>query len=179
MWQFNIVATMDREGRFDHWLKELCLYGEFHKTEFFGVVLGRVADPAEFLETVRQKREKQLVAFQDLGRVVPVDRVFVFHPENFLDRAREAVRPYLPRLAGRRYYVRLERRGLKGVIVSPEAERELDIFVEEELAGEGKTAQVDFEDPEAVVVIETIGERCGVGLLTRELMARYPFVRVG
>jgi tRNA(Ser,Leu) C12 N-acetylase TAN1 len=179
MWEFNIVATMDREGRFGHLMKELSLYGVFHRTEFFGVVLGRVEDAGAFLEKVRQKREKQLVAFQDLGRVLPVDRVFTFQPENFLDRVREAVRPYIPRLGGKRYYVRLERRGFKGVIVSPEAEQALDRFIEEELEKEGKSARVDFENPDAVVVVETFGDRCGVGLLTREMMERYTFVRVG
>jgi tRNA(Ser,Leu) C12 N-acetylase TAN1 len=179
MWEFNIVATMDREGRFGHMLKELSLYGEFHRTDFFGVVLGRVEDRDAFMEMVREKREKQLVAFQDLGRLLPVDRVFTFQPENFLDRVSEAVRPYIPRLAGKRYYVRLERRGFKGVIISPEAERALDGFIEEELAKEGKSAGVDFENPDAVVVVETFGDRCGVGLLTREMMDRYPFIRVG
>ncbi len=179
MWEFNIVATMDREGRFGHLMKELSLYGEFHRTDFFGVVLGRVEDPGAFLETVRAKREKQLVAFQDLGRVLLIDRVFTFCPNNFLARVSEAVRPYIPSLAGERYYVRLERRGFKGVIVSPEAEQALDRSIEEELEKKGTSARVDFENPDAVVVVETFGDRCGVGLLTREMRERYDFVRVG
>ena len=30
-----------------------------------------------------------------------------------------------------------------------------------------------------VVALETVGDRCGVGLLTREVLKRYDFVRVG
>jgi tRNA(Ser,Leu) C12 N-acetylase TAN1 len=178
MWEFNLVVTMDREGRFGPMLKELALYGEFRRTEFFGVVLGRVQKPETFLETVLEKRGKQRTAFQDVGRVIPLDKVFTFRPEDFVELVGAAIVPYLPRLAGKRHYVRLERRGFKGVIVSPEAEQALDHLIAEELSRQGATASVDFENPEAVVAVETIGDRCGVGLLTRELLDRYPFVRV-
>jgi tRNA(Ser,Leu) C12 N-acetylase TAN1 len=179
MWAFNLVVTTASAGRYHHLLRELAPLGEFRPTEFHGVILGRVDDPHAFLEAVRERRERQLIAFQDLGRAVPVDRTFTFHLEEFLDQAREAIRPWLDELAGQRFYVRLERRGLKGRIVSPEAERALDGFVLEELGKAGKTAEVGFEHPDAVVVIETIGDRAGVGLLTREMLERYDFVRVG
>lgn len=178
VWEFNLVVTMERDGRFGHLMKELELYGEFRRTEFFGVVLGRVADVEAFLETIRAKREKQLTAFQDVGRVIPLDKVFSFRPETFLELVAAAIRPYLPVLAGKRHYVRLERRGFKGVIVSPEAEQALDGFIADELAALGASAEVDFENPDAVVVVETIGDRCGVTLLARKTMERYHFVRV-
>lgn len=179
MWAFNLVVTLASNGRFRHLLQELAPHGEFRKTEFLGVVIGSVDSPATFLETVREKRQKQLIAFQDLGRVVPLDRVFTFHLEAFPEKAKAAVLPYVNGLAGKRYYVRLERRGLKGQIVSPEVERDLDAFIEQTLVTTGnKPAQVDFEHPDAVVVVETIGDRCGVGLLTREMLDRYDFVRV-
>lgn len=180
MWIFNVVVTLASQGRFRHLLRELEPHGEFRRTEFLGVVIGRVENPAVFLETIREKRQQQLIAFQDLGRAVPLDRVFVFHLEEFTERAKTAVFPYVEELAGKRYYVRLERRGLKGQIVSPEVERELDAFIEQTLAAAGREpARVDFEHPDAVVAVETIGDRCGVGLLTREMLERYDFVRVG
>jgi len=180
MWIFNVVVTMASNGRFRHLLQELAPHGEFRKTEFLGVIIGRVENPMTFLESIREKRQKQLIAFQDMGRVVPLERVFVFHLEEFLEKTRGAVLPFVDELAGKRYYVRLERRGLKGQIVSPEVERELDAFIEQTLATAGREpARVDFEHPDAVVVVETIGDRCGVGLLTREMLDRYDFVRVG
>lgn len=178
MWEFNLVVTMASEGRFRHLMEELESYGDFHRTEFLGVIIGRVDDPAAFLETVREKTARQLIAFQDLGRVIPVERVFPFRAEDFVEKVCEAIRPYIEHLADKRFYVRLERRGLKGKIVSPEAERALDAYIEEELVRQGKSARIDFDHPDAVVVVETIGDRCGVAFLTRELMDRYPFVRV-
>ncbi|PLX83490.1 MAG: hypothetical protein C0617_11210 [Desulfuromonas sp.] len=179
MWEFNLVVTTASEGRFRHLLEELRPYGDFHKTGFLGVLLGKVNDPQVFLEEVRQRREERLIAFQDLGRAVPVERTFTFGAEEFLDKVKEAIAPYIERLAGKRFYVRLERRGLKGTIVSPEVERAVDAHIEEELARREQLAHVDFEHPEAIVVIETVGDRCGVGLLTEEMIERYrPFVRV-
>jgi len=179
MWTFNVVVTKASEGRYRHLLEELSPLGEFRTTGFLGVILGQVDDQHAFLERLRAERATRLIAFQDLGRVVPIDRTFTFHLEEFLDKAREALRPYLPGLVGKRFYVRLERRGLKGRIISPEAERSLDVFIQEELGRQGGAAEVDFEHPDAVVVVETIGDRCGVGLLTREALERYDFVRVG
>ncbi len=177
MWEFNLIVTQaGSTARYFHLLQELGPLGEFHKTEFHGVILGRVEDRRQFLEEVLEARRRG--ELPDLGRVVPIDRVFVFQTDNFLGRLQQAALPYLDDLAGRRFYFRLERRGLKGQIVSPEIDRSIDAFILENLALAGKQAQIDFESPEAVLVAETVGDRCGVGLLTPADLERYDFVRV-
>ncbi len=178
MWQFNVLVTMASDGRYRHLLDELAEYGEFHKTGFHGVALGRVTDMELFFEAIRQKRTGQCMALQDLARVVPLEQVFTFTVDGFPTRLCEALRPWIERLAEHRFYVRLERRGLKGQIISPDIEQALDAYILDELRELGHTARIDFEDPDAVVVIETVGDRCGVGLITRELQTRYDFVRV-
>ena len=178
MWQFNLVVTMASGGRFRRLLDELAPHGDFRRTEFFGVVLGEVPDVELFLEILHRQRAERCIAFQDVGRVIPLRRVFTFTLETFLQRAREVLRPWLAELAGRRFYVRLERRGLKGRLLSPEAERALDAWIADELAARGESATIDFAAPEAVVVLETVGDRCGVSLLPRALLERYPLVRV-
>ncbi len=178
MWKFNLVVTLAADGRFQHLLEELSLYGDFRKTEFFGVILGQVPSPVEFLETVREKRTQQLIAFQDLGRVVPVDTCFNFRHQTFLDQVRAALAPYAKSLADKRFYVRLERRGLKGRLISPEIERALDDFMLDLVERSGATARIAYDDPNTVLTVETVGDRCGIGQLTSELMQRYDFVRV-
>lgn len=178
MWEFNVLVTLAQDGRYGHLLHELSDYGEFNKTAFHGVILGRVTDIGEFLETIRQKRQEQLIAFQDLGRVVPLETVFIFDLDDFLAKLCQKIRPWLEILTDCRFYVRVERRGLKGQIASPDIEQALDAFIVDELTDLGYEGQVDFEDADMVVVIETIGDRCGVGLITRELSQRYEFVRV-
>lgn len=177
MWEFNLVVTMATEGRYRHLIEELSALGEFHSTEFLGVILGRVEDRLAFFERL-QERRSAVQGFQDLRRVIPIDRVFSFHLEEFAAKAKGAVLPYIDDLAGRAFYVRLERRGFKGRIISPEVERDIDAFIEQNLAMKGAAGRIDFESPEAIVVVETIGDRCGVGLLTREMIDRYDFIRV-
>ncbi|MBE0597052.1 MAG: hypothetical protein IH614_07275, partial [Desulfuromonadales bacterium] len=173
-----LVVTQASNGRYRRLLAELQPLGDFRPTKFLGVILGQVENRQEFLEAVRAGRQEASPGFQDLGRVVPVDRVFTFRVDDFLGRVQQAVLPYLDQLAGHRFYVRLERRGHKGEIVSPEAERAIDRFIEENLELSRNPGQIDFTDPDAVVAIETIGDRAGVGLLTRELLTRYDFVRI-
>lgn len=178
MWEFNLVVTLAEGGRFRHLLQELAPHGDFRRTEFLGVILGQVADPQAFLETVAGHRARQLIAFSDLGRVIPVARVFLVHVGTFVGDLCRELHPWLDDLAGRRFYVRLERRGHKGEIVSPEAERAIDAWLLGELEARGTPGAIDYDDPDAVVVIETVGDRCGLALLTRELRRRYLFVRV-
>ncbi len=178
MWKFNAVVTMASEGRYRNLIEELSALGEFRPTEFLGVILGELADRKGALEQIREKRS-DASGFTDLRRVIPVDRTFTFQPVDFPARLKESIVSYIDDLAGKRFYVRLERRGLKGRIVSPEVERELDAFILQTLQMSNRTAEIDFDDPDVVLVVETVGDRCGVGLLTREMMERYDFVRVG
>lgn len=178
MWEFNVIVTLASDGRYRHLLHELAPLGDFRRTEFLGVIAGRVEDTQAFLEALRSRREASVIAFQDLGRVIPLERVALFQVEEFLEVARTAIRLCIADIAGRRFYVRLERRGHKGEIVSPEAERALDAFIKEELAQQGATAEVDFDHPDVVLAMETLGDRLGVGLLTKEMQERYDFVRI-
>lgn len=178
MWQFNVLVTMAHDGHYGHLLGELANYGEFHKTTFHGVALGQVAVVEEFLETIRKKRGEKCIAFQGVARVVPLQQVFIFEVDDFPAKLCQALRPWIARLAESRFHVRLERRGLKGQIISPDIEQALDAYILDELIDLGHSASIDFEDPDAVVAIETIGDRCGVGLITRALNQRYDFVRV-
>ena len=174
----NLLVTMAEGAHFGYLLRELSCYGEFHKTEFFGVILGQVPGLNDFLEDIRQRVEKKDPFCKEISRIVPIDCFFVFRPDNFLDKVRDSVTTYLEQLPEKRFYVRLERRGLKGKIVSPDVERSLDAFIVEKLAEMGASATVDFADPDAIIAVETVGDRCGVSLLTRRIMDRYQFVKV-
>ena len=178
MWQFNLIATLAEGGRFPHLLGDLAVHGEFHRTEFFGVVLGRVDDLPGFLETVKTAREGSPPAFRDMGRLIPVEDLFHFTDATFLELARRVFGGHLKELAGRRFYVRIERRGLKGRIVSPDAERLLDDYVLEQTALAGQPARVDFDDPDLLAAVATVGDRAGIGWLGRALRERFDFVRV-
>lgn len=50
--------------------------------------------------------------------------------------------------------------------------------MEQELAGKREQARVDFDDPDFIVVLETVGQRGGMSLWSREQRQRYPFVNL-
>ncbi len=177
MLDWNIIATAE-SGRDRDLLLELNQLGEFRRPGFRGVLIGRVADVNQFLEAVQRASEHGMAWVKDLARASPVEQIFHFTPETFEARLKEAVVPLVERMAGGTFYVRLERRGYKGRIVSPEVERALDTYLINLAAEHGKTLQVSFEDAEYVVAAETVGDMCGVALLTRELRLRYPFVKI-
>jgi len=61
---------------------------------------------------------------------------------------------------------------------SPNEERLLDDFLPGALDRAGRPGHVVFENPNAIVVIETVGPRAGDTLWKREDMDRYPFLRL-
>jgi len=42
----------------------------------------------------------------------------------------------------------------------------------------GKKAQVSFNDPDVVIIVETIANRAAVALITREMKEKYPLIKV-
>src|SRR5262249_15031187 len=89
-----------------------------------------------------------------------------------------AAEVFLDRLAGGSFYVRLERRGLKGTIHSALVERGVGEHLYRRLEEQGRAARVDFADPDHVLAIETLGHHAGLDLFSRALRARHPFVRI-
>jgi tRNA(Ser,Leu) C12 N-acetylase TAN1 len=72
--------------------------------------------------------------------------------------------------------VRLERRGHAGEIATPEVERAVADHLFTLAAARGLQLRTDFTDPDYIVVAETLGDECGVALITRAMRTRYPFV---
>ncbi len=177
MKDWNIIVTTP-PGQERELLPALKRLGEFTHSEFKGILVGRVDDVAQFLEDILHAGEEHVEWKQSLLRVLPIERAFSFTPPTFEERLRGAVAPLVQRMAGGTFYVRLERRGYKGMILSPEVERRLGDYVMRLATQQGKALQVSFQDADYVIVAETVGNRCGVALITRELHARYPFVKI-
>ena len=57
-------------------------------------------------------------------------------------------------------------------------EQALDHFLIEQLESRSQRCRIDFAAPEVIVVVETIHNQCGLGLVTREMKERYPFIKV-
>ena len=178
MEHWNVIVTaLPGVAREFALLKELNHYGEFHPTQFKDVCVGRVADMGEFLEAMRLALEAEVAWVGDLARVIPVERTFRFTPDTLVEQLKAAVAPFVQRMDSGTCYVRLERRGLAGEVMSQEVEREVADHLFTLAEQEGKALRASFEDPDYIVAAETLGNECGVTLIDRGLRQRYPFVQ--
>ncbi|MCL4471175.1 MAG: THUMP domain-containing protein [Gammaproteobacteria bacterium] len=146
-------------------------------TQFKDVCVGYVEDVTNFLEAIRQAEEEGAPWVEDLGRVIPIEQIFHFTPETLAEQMKEAVTPFVSRISGGTFYVRLERRGLIGQVMSPDVERSVADHILALAEREGRQLRTSFEDADYIVAAETVGHECGVALLTRDLRQRYPFVQ--
>lgn len=153
--------------------------GKFHTTEFKDVCIGYVEDVTNFLEAVRQAEAEGAHWVKELGWVIPVEKAFHFTPETLVEQLKEAVTPYISRISGGMFYVRLERRGLIGQVISPEVERSVADHLFALAEKEGHEVMASFKDADYIVAAETVGHECGVTLLARDLRQRYFFVKTG
>jgi tRNA(Ser,Leu) C12 N-acetylase TAN1 len=174
---WNVLAT-SLEGRRDALLVALRRLGRFRGGGYRNVIVGQVDDRQAFLVAVRDVLARDPLLPAALAKVVPIDVTLRFDPSEPVAPLTTAAEPLLPRLAGGSFFVRLERRGLKGRLHSPTVEREIGDRVWRGLEARGATPRVDFRDPDAILTIETLGDQAGLGVVDRALRTEFPFVKV-
>ena len=91
----------------------------------------------------------------------------------------DPVSRWVPELAGKRFHVRMHRRGLKGALLSPVEERLLDEALLAALQKAGAEGALRFDDADAVIDLETVDRRAGLALWTRADVERHPFLKPG
>ncbi len=174
---WNVVLTAkDHEQR--HLARLVKGLGEFWWTSFLGVLVGLVEDHEAFCDQLRRREADTPEFLHPLSRLVPIDRTFPFQAETLSVQLEPAVLAYADRIDSGSFYVRVERRGHAGTIHSQPLEQELDRVLMEYLRAQGAAPRIDFGDADAIVVVELIGDECGIGLITRTMRERFPFVKV-
>jgi len=165
------VLVVSREGEERRLRRDLQDLGEFKFTGFRSLLLGKV-DLHAFLEEVQARTIPSLV------RVVPVEENFRARPENLLEILKDKVKKYTRRIGqGESFCVRFERRGFKGQVSSKEVEWEIGGYLHDLLEEEGKTPKVSLEDPDKLLVIQSVGTLFSIGVIDRETRQRYPIIR--
>ena len=174
---WNVVVTAkDHEQR--HLARCVKRLGDFWWTPFLGLLVGRVEDHEAFCEQLRLREEQRPGFLSPLARLIPIDRTFTFQVEHLPAQLDQAVLAYADRIDSGSFYVRIERRGHAGDIHSQPLEQGLGRMLTDTLKERGADPHVDFKDPDAIVAVEIIGDECGVGLITRAMRQRFPFVKV-
>lgn len=175
--QWNVLATA-QSGALPRLVPLLRRFGRFHRSPFRGLILGTVPDPGGFLEDLGTACQQNPELLHVVARAIPVDEVFGVTPETLETRLKAAVEPYAGRIEGGTFHVRVERRGHKGEWHTQPLERTLDEHLLGILRARGLEPRITFDDPDWIVVVELVGDECGVGAISREQRQRYPFVRV-
>ena len=169
---------------YDHEFRQarelLSRFGDVRGSDYRNVLVMNVGDVIAFLEAVHGTLVTDASLANAVSRIVPVTRGFRFQsPEEFEDRARGVVSEWVRDLAGKRFHVRMHRRGFKGKLSSQHEEQFLDHFVlERTQAGGGTPAVVGFDDPDVIIAVETLGHDAGLARWTREQLRSYELLRL-
>lgn len=174
---WNVVLTARDHGQ-RHLVRLVKRLGDFRWSPFLGVLIGRVEDHEAFCDQLRRNEEDRPGSLHPLARVVPVDRTFRFQTDTLAAQLREAVLTYCALIDDGSFYARIERRGHAGQIHTQPLEQELAGALIEALREQDQVPRVDFKDPDTIIAVELIGDECGVGVITRTMRERFPFVKV-
>lgn len=173
---WNVVVTLP-EDTFRDACRLLGRWGEVKRTRFYNVLAMRVDDPNAFLQEFRTAVAGSPGLLNAVSHVVPAQQTFDFHSrEDFQRKARDIVLGRLPELAGVSFHIRVHRRGGEDVLSSRVEERLLAETLLHALAAAGAPGRIRFDDPDTVIQIETIGDRAGVSLWSRDERLRCPFL---
>jgi tRNA(Ser,Leu) C12 N-acetylase TAN1 len=174
----NVVVSVHDRG-YKRARELLEPYGRIHKTDYYNVLAMTVEDTGTFLDRLGKLTDVVPEVLEVISRAVPAQTSFAFQSaEEFEAQAREAALAWAPELAGKSFHVRLHRRGFKGRLSSHDEERFLDAALLQALEAAGTPGRIAFEDPDAVIDVETLGNWAGLSLWTRAELARYPFLKV-
>jgi len=175
---WNIVITV-HEGCYSLVREVLQPLGSVRKTEYYNVLVMTVADTRQALERIRAMIVEQPELRDAIARFVPAAQTFFFTTAaEFEEKAREAALSLVGELEGKTFHVRMKRRGFKKRISSLDEETSLDRLLLETLEKRGRPGTISFTDPDMVIALETVGQRGGMTLFTREELARYPFLHL-
>ena len=177
MLDWNVVVSAKERG-FTMARDILSEYGRTQRTHYHNVLVMKVSSPADFLAQLedRLRLNRDLLAY--VSRIAPATYAFDFSTPPDFERQVRAVAPsWAMQLAGKKFHVRMHRRGLKGLVVSPVEERFIDEVLLAELNEVGAPGAVRFDDADAIVDVETVDHRAGLALWTRADLERYPFLK--
>jgi tRNA(Ser,Leu) C12 N-acetylase TAN1 len=172
---WNVVVSIYQDS-FKRAFRALAELGSVERSPYHNVLVMKVEDPVAL--ALEQRTEESPSLYDAISRVAPALRGFEFHStEDFKEKAKSMLLDWSPRLIGRSFHVRLHRRGARHELRRPDIERFLDDAVLEAATAAGMPSKVSFTDPDAVIAIDTIDDRAGVAIWTRENLARHRLLR--
>jgi len=172
-----VIITVFQDG-FRRVLRALRELGPIERSPYYNVLVMKVDDPVALLAAIELRTEQSTSLYDAISRVAPALRNFDFRSgEEFLNEAKRIVSEWSPGLNGRSFHARLHRRGNKHDLGTQDLEHVLNDVVLEATQKAGIPAKITFTDPDAVIAVDTIDDRAGLALWTREDLARHRLLR--
>jgi tRNA(Ser,Leu) C12 N-acetylase TAN1 len=174
---WNVVISVYQDG-FRRALRALKEFGPVERSPYHNVLVMRLEDPTALLAAIERKTEEDTALYDAISRVAPAMRTVEFHSaEEFSEKIKPILLAWLPRLTGSSFHVRLHRRGDRHDLRTPDAERLFDDLLLDATAAAGAPCKISFTDPDAVIAIDTVDDRAGIGLWTRDDLAHHRLLR--
>jgi tRNA(Ser,Leu) C12 N-acetylase TAN1 len=174
---WNAVISV-YQGGFRRALRALKQCGPVERSPYHNVLVMRVEDPTALLEAIERKTDTNTALYDAISRVAPAMRTIDFQSiEEFKERFTSVLMEWLSRLTGSSFHVRLHRRGDRHELRTPDLERLFDDLLLDATAMKGAQSKISFTDPDAVIAIDTVDDRAGIGLWTREDLAHHRLLR--
>ena len=171
-----VITTQPDEYRRASQLLER--FGTVEPTDYFNVLLLTVANIDQFITKFSDQTVGDPRLLEAVSRVMPLQKKFSYEDvEDFEEKARQTALSFVDRLEGKAFHVRMHRRGLRHEISSQDEERSLDALLMGELERRGAPGRITFDDPDAILVVETVGNCAGMSLWNRDDLNRLAFLK--
>jgi tRNA(Ser,Leu) C12 N-acetylase TAN1 len=177
MKDWNVVVTIYQQG-FRRALRALQDIGPTDRARYHNVLVMKVDNPTAVLEVVERLTEERPALYDAIARVAPAMHTFDFQStEDFKDIAKSIMAEWVINLTGRSFHVRLHRRGSMLNLRTPDAEHLFNDAIIAATTTAGAPARISFTESDAVIVIDTIDDRAGLAIWTRQDLARHRLLR--
>jgi tRNA(Ser,Leu) C12 N-acetylase TAN1 len=174
---WNVIVSIYQDG-FKRALRALREFGSVERSPYYNVLVMTVEDPIALLEAIEKRTEGRPALYDAISRVAPAVRSLEFHSaEEFKDKVKSILLEWSPRLKGRSFHVRLHRRGGRHDLRTLDAERFFDDALVEATTMAGTAGKISFTDPDVVIAVDTIDDRAGMALWTRDDLAHHRLLR--
>jgi tRNA(Ser,Leu) C12 N-acetylase TAN1 len=176
--KWNVVITIQAHFFEQAW-QGLKPFGALAKTEFYNVLVMQTDDAQQMLQQLQKKLNADADLQTAISRVLPVTHSFTFQsPEEFESKATAIVSTLLSEVANKTFHIRMHRRGFKGRLSSIEEEKFLDTFILDQLEQSGSPCKISFDKPDVIIAVETVAQRAGISIWSREDIERYPILKL-
>jgi len=178
MLEWNVVVSVYEDGYKDA-LRLLQPFGRLARTDYYNVLVMKVDDVSAFIDRLATLVAETPGVLNEISRVAPCEACFDYESaQEFESKARDVALSWVPELAQSAFHVRMHRRGFRGQLSSQDEERFLDSVLLTALEEAATPGRITFEDPDAIISVETVGQRAGMSFWRRADLERYPFLRL-